>query len=134
MKVDGQCHCGAIAFEAEVDPEALTICHCTDCQTLSGSAFRANIQAPAERFVLVRGTPKTYVKTAESGNKRLHAFCGECGTPIYACAPENPQSYGLRVGAIRQRARFRPRRQGWHRSALPWIDGLATVPATEKGA
>jgi hypothetical protein len=41
MKIDGHCHCGEITFEAEVDPDALNICHCTDCQTLSGSAFRA---------------------------------------------------------------------------------------------
>jgi len=56
MKIDGHCHCGEITFEAEVDPDALNICHCTDCQTLSGSAFRANIAAPAEHFVL-HGTP-----------------------------------------------------------------------------
>ena len=89
----------APAIEVEVDPNALNICHCTDCQTLSGSAFRVNIPAPAEHFVLLSGTPKSYVKTAESGNKRLHAFCGNCGTPIYACAVDNPQSYGLRLGA-----------------------------------
>jgi len=57
MKIDGHCHCGAITFEAEVDPNALTICHCTDCQTLTGSAFRINIPARAEHFVL-RGTPR----------------------------------------------------------------------------
>ena len=84
MKIDGHCHCGQITFEAEVDPTALTICHCTDCQTLTGSAFRINIPAPAEHFVLRSGMPKSYVKTAESGNKRRHAFCGDCGTPIYA--------------------------------------------------
>ena len=84
MKIDGHCHCGEITFEAEVDPDAFNICHCTDCQTLSGTAFRVNIPAPTEHFVLLSGTPKTYVKTAESGNKRLHAFCGSCGTPIYA--------------------------------------------------
>ena len=128
MKIDGPCHCGEITFEAEVDPDALHICHCTDCQTLSGSAFRMNIPASAEHFVL-RGTPKTYIKTAESGNKRLHAFCGTCGTPIYACAVGNPRIYGLRVGTIIQRAAFAPRRL----SALPWVDALATVPAAEKG-
>jgi hypothetical protein len=48
------------------------------------------------------------VKTAESGNKRRHAFCGDCGTPIYACAVDNPQSYSLRVGTITQRAAFSP--------------------------
>jgi hypothetical protein len=76
---------------------------------------------------------KSYVKTAESGNKRLHAFCGNCGTPIYACAVDNPQSYGLRVGTMTQRAAFTPQRQGWRRSALHWVDALAAVPATEKG-
>jgi hypothetical protein len=73
------------------------------------------------------------VKTAESGNKRRHTFCGDCGTPIYACAVDNPQTYALRVGTITQRAAFSPRWQSWRRSALHWVDALATVPATEKG-
>ena len=128
---------GALArARAHASPEGKcdnNVCHCTDCQTLSGTAFRVNIPAPAEHFVLLSGTPKTYIKTAESGNKRLHAFCGNCGTPIYACAVENPQSYGLRIGAITQRAAFSPKRQGWRRSALHWVDTLAAVPATEKG-
>jgi hypothetical protein len=83
-------------------------------------------------FVLLSGTPRTYIKTAESGNKRLHAFCGNCGTPIYACAVDNPRTYGLRVGTITQRAAFVPRRQIWRRSALHWVDALATLPAVEK--
>jgi hypothetical protein len=133
MKIDGRCHCGAITFEAEVDPARLGICHCSDCQTLSGSAFRANIAAPAGQFALRGDTLKSYVKTAESGNKRRHAFCGNCGTPIYACAVQDPQSYSLRIGTIAQRAAFQPRRQIWRRSALPWVDTLATVAAAEKG-
>jgi hypothetical protein len=111
----------------------VTICHCTDCQMLTGSAFRANIPTSAATFVLRSGTPKSYVKTAESGNKRRHAFCGDCGTPIYACAVEDPSSYSLRVGTITQRAAFAPRRQIWRRSALAWADRLADVPRAEKG-
>jgi hypothetical protein len=133
MKIDGHCHCGEITFEAEVDPTALTICHCTDCQTITGSAFRANIAAPAEHFVLKSGTPKSYIKTAESGNKRRQAFCATCGTQLWACAVEEPQSYTLRAGTITQRAAFSPRRQIWRRSALGWVDELAKVPASEKG-
>jgi hypothetical protein len=133
MKIDGHCHCGRITFAAEVDPAAVTICHCTDCQRLTGSAFRANVVAPAAHFVLRGDTLKSYVKTAESGNQRRHAFCGECGTPVYACAIENPQSYSLRIGTITQRAAFSPRRQIWRRSALDWVDALAAVQASEKG-
>lgn len=36
MKIDGGCHCGAITYEAEIDPNSVAVCHCTDCQTLSG--------------------------------------------------------------------------------------------------
>jgi hypothetical protein len=106
VKIDGNCHCGSIVYQAEIDPSATRICHCTDCQTLTGSAYRANVVAPAESFVLLRGTPKIYIKTADSGAKRAHAFCGDCGTPIYAAATHNPTTYSLRVGSIKQRAEF----------------------------
>lgn len=67
MKVDGSCHCGAITFEAEIDPERVRICHCTDCQQLSGTAFRVNVPCPENQFHLRKGEPRIYVKTAESG-------------------------------------------------------------------
>jgi hypothetical protein len=132
MKIDGHCHCGRIAFEAEVDPETVALCHCTDCQSLSGSPYRASIAAPAAHFVL-RGEPKTYVKIAENGARRRQAFCGDCGAPIYSCAAENPKSYTLRIGSINQRAAFSPPRlQIWRGSALPWVDSLADIPANEQ--
>jgi hypothetical protein len=134
MKVEGGCHCGAIAYEAEVDPQAARICHCTDCQTLTGSAFRVNIGAPADKFRLTRGTPKIYIKTADSGNKRAHAFCADCGGPIYAAAPENTTSYSLRVGALKQRALIgMPKQQIFCSSALPWSMSLDGIAKSERG-
>ena len=40
MKIEGACHCGYITYKAEMDPKHAGICHCADCQMLSGSAFR----------------------------------------------------------------------------------------------
>src|SRR5208283_898239 len=111
--------CGRISFEAIVEPDKVNICHCSDCQKLTGSAFRANIQTPAESFA-IRGRPKIYIKTADSGAKRAHAFCPDCGTPIYSAAPENTRTYSLRVGTLDERAQLRPIREIWCRSALPW--------------
>src|SRR5215204_1592115 len=65
MKVEGGCHCGKIRYEAEIDPAKVVICHCTDCQTLSGSAFRTVVPTNEGTFRLLSGTPKVYVK---SGN------------------------------------------------------------------
>ena len=133
MKVTGRCHCGQISFEAEIDPAQVRICHCTDCQTLTGTAFRTNVSSLPGTFVLKSGTPKIYIKTAESGNKRAHGFCSECGTPLYSTAPgANPASYGLRVGALDCRSELRPTKQGWCRSALPWSMDITGVERFER--
>jgi hypothetical protein len=137
MKIDGSCHCGYIRFEAEADPEKTTICHCTDCQNSTGTAFRTNIPVPGNSFKMLSGEPTIYVKTtAESGNPRAQAFCPKCGSPIYSTTPgDGPkQSYMVRVGVLRQRDQLIPKVQNWYRSARPWITGLAEIRRNEKGA
>ena len=86
MKVQGSCHCGEVTYDAEVDPDKVSLCNCTDCQMLTGSAFRVSVPAPAATFRLLTGQPKAYVKTAASGAKRRHSFCPNCGTPVCATA------------------------------------------------
>lgn len=133
MKIDGSCHCGGIAYQAEIDPEHVRLCHCTDCQALSGSAFRVVVSAVDGSFELLSGQPKLYIKTAESGVKRAQAFCPDCGTQIYATsAGDGPKTYGLRVGTIRQRGALRPSKQYWCRSALPWLTDLQSIAQVEK--
>jgi hypothetical protein len=131
MKVDGACHCGAIAFEAEVDADTVRICHCTDCQN-AGGLFRLNIVAAGETFRLLRGTPKSYIKTAESGNKRAQVFCAECGTGLWSRAPDGTGPLVLRVGPIAQRGSFRPRTQIWCRSELPWTKDVGAADRFER--
>jgi hypothetical protein len=136
MKVDGSCHCGAIRIEGEADPDKTQICHCTDCQSGTGSAFRVSIPIPGNTFKMT-GQPATYVKTtAESGNPRVQAFCGKCGSPIYSTSPGDGQqaSYMVRVGILRQRDQLAPRRQNWFRSARPWVTELDGLPRNEKHA
>ena len=50
MNIDGTCLCGQIQFEANVDPETTTICHCTDCQINSGTAFGYVVGAVNDSF------------------------------------------------------------------------------------
>jgi hypothetical protein len=130
MKIDGGCHCGAITYEAEVDPDKVTVCHCTDCQTLSGSAFRVVVLT--DRFRLLGGEPKIYLKTGESGRKRVQSFCANCGTPIYSADAAAPEIYSIRLGTVRQRAELPPKVQIWCRSALPWTMHLEPVTQVAK--
>lgn len=137
MKVDGRCHCGFVTYVAEVDPEEVFVCHCTDCQTLSGSAFRVVVPPEPGSFKLLSGELKTYVKTAESGNKRVQSFCPNCGTAIYSAPagetpPGKPVFFGLRVGAILQRDRLPPKAQYWTRSRQHWVRDMNALQAFEQ--
>jgi len=131
MKIDGACHCGLISFTAEIDPKRVVICHCTDCQVFSGSAFRVSVVAPTET-VSIQGSPKRYIKTAESGAHRAQVFCPECATPLFTMAPEGGASITIRMGCVTQRAQLMPSAQIWQRSSLPWLPALAQVPGSSE--
>lgn len=126
MKVDGSCHCGFITCEAEIIPVKVMICHCADCQTLSGSAFRTVALTQEGTFRLLSGELNIYVKTGESGTRRPQSFCPECGTPLFSTTEgEGPKVHSIRVGTIRQRDQFIPRVQLWCRSSQRWLRDLA---------
>ena len=136
MKIDGACHCGFITIEGEADPEKVTICHCTDCQTGGGAAFRVSIPVAGSTMKMT-GQPTGYTKTtADSGRPRVQAFCPKCGTPIYSTTPGDgvQPSYTVRVGILRQRDQLVPKRQQWMRSARPWTATMGSLPKHEKQA
>jgi hypothetical protein len=135
MNVDGSCHCDLITFEAEIEPEKVLLCHCTDCQTLSGSAFRAAVPTRTGAFTLLSGEANNYVKIGTSGARRLHGFCPECGAPIYSTSEsDGPKVYNLRVGTIRERWELTPRVQIWCCSVLPWTTEIRTQQRFEIGS
>jgi hypothetical protein len=128
MNVSGACHCGEISFEALVNPRHVAVCHCTDCQIMSGAPFRAVAPVRADRFTLLTGTPAEYVKVADSGNRRSSAFCPTCGTQLWGTDEgPTPIAYGLRVGALAQREQLIPQAQIWCRSTLSWTKQIDAI-------
>ena len=134
MRIDGGCHCGALTYEAEIDPGSMTICHCTDCQKMSGSAFRTVIRADEDNFIMLSGEPKVYVKIAENGTPRAMGFCENCGTQIYGTSVgEGQKIYGIRAGTVTQSSQLKPINQIWTRSVQPWVCEIEGLVAREKG-
>ena len=133
MKINGGCHCGYLSYEAEIDLDKVAICHCTDCQTLSGTAFRVIAPVSDSTFTMLTGQPTIYIKTGDSGNKREQTFCPRCGSPIYSTPPgAGPKNYNLRVGTIRQRGQLVPKTEIWARSKQSWVINSASIRSLEK--
>ncbi len=133
MKVDGACLCGEVSFEAEVDPRLVFVCHCTDCQTHSGSAFRTIAVSERDTFRLLSGEVREYLKRAESGAQRALGFCPSCGTALYGGpGPGERGPLSLRTGVLQQRGSLRPVAQLWCRSAQGWLDELGTLPRVDE--
>ncbi|MBV9561261.1 MAG: GFA family protein [Bradyrhizobium sp.] len=129
MRIDGRCHCGRVTYEAEIDPERVSVCHCTDCQSLTGSPYRVTVICDGDAVRMTGASARVYAKTADNGRTRYQHFCGECGSPLFTHGEGVPDDWGIRWGSIRQRGALRPRRQLWCRSAAPWIGELAELPA-----
>jgi hypothetical protein len=132
MRIDGHCHCGHVAYEAEIDPNEVSVCHCTDCQQLTGSPFRVTALAATENLRLTAAPPKVYRKYGDNGQARLQSFCPECGSPLFTTGEgEAAAITGIRWGSIVQRAALKPSRQIWCRSAAPWIGTVPGLPGRE---
>ena len=133
MKITGTCHCGHVTYEAEIDPEQVTICHCTDCQRLTGSPFRVTAMTGRDDIHMTGDAPKVYVKLGDNGRKRFQHFCPECGSPLFTSGEgEDALEWGIRWGSINQRGTLVPRRQIWCCSAASWLDQVTALPGRER--
>ena len=119
IQINGECHCGKIEIKATVKLSEVRACHCTDCQQMSGAPLRAIAVAPAEK-IKIKGIPKEYIKIGDSGNKRIQAFCSDCGTQLFATDMER-RLYNLRTGFLEQKNQLVPRAHVFTQSSISWI-------------
>jgi hypothetical protein len=122
IQVNGTCHCGNIEIKATVKLSEVRACHCTDCQKMSGAPLRAIAVSPADKIKL-SGYPKEYIKIGDSGNKRIQAFCPDCGTQLFAADMEK-RLYNLRTGFLEQKNLLEPKTHVFTQSSVHWIKTL----------
>lgn len=76
MTTKGSCLCGAVEYSYTGSPMTTALCHCTDCQKWSGSAYTSNVVVPRKEFKVTKGSPKHYNVKGDSGKMNDHWFCG----------------------------------------------------------
>jgi len=125
----GGCACGAIRYECSAAPAAMVNCHCRDCQRAGGAGYSPTVVVPKSHLRILVGQPMLYERLGASGNTATRAFCGECGSPLFAWSSARPEMAGIRAGSLDDPSWFGAQTDVWTRSAQPW-DVLA--PHTRK--
>lgn len=129
----GGCLCGAVRYVAEGDIRGTSVCHCTHCQRVSGSAFSVNVLVPREAVAYSGDSLARYTDTAESGRKVARLFCGKCGSSI-ASEPEGMAALTvLKAGSLDDRSWLAPGTHIWTASRQSWVEVTAGIQQFAKG-
>jgi hypothetical protein len=122
LPLKGGCQCGAVRYEIRAAPSTLYVCHCTDCQRQSGSAFSMSMLVPRDALVITAGTPREWQRRHESGRLIDCVFCGDCGTRLYHKPTRAPQVAILKPGTLDEARSLSPVGHIWTRSAQAWVE------------
>ncbi len=123
-KYTGGCQCGEVRYEVVGTPRKLIVCHCTDCQRQSGSAFGMTLVVNEADFRLTQGEVKTFASKSAAGRAKLGAFCPQCGTRIYHKPEWRPGTVSVKPGTLDDTSGLRPDMHIWISSKQPWV----TIP------
>ncbi|MBX9814982.1 MAG: GFA family protein [Sphingomonas sp.] len=128
-ELTGGCLCGAVRYRLRegfrLRPYA---CHCTDCQTRTGSAFSLHMLF-ARADLTIEGELDAGASKQPSGAHATIWGCAICKTRIFAENESRPGFGSLRCGTLDRSAEVVPAAHLWVGSKQPWIVLPEGVPA-----
>ena len=130
-KLEGGCACGAIRYAVDAAPLMMLCCHCRDCQRATGSAYFPAIAVPAAALRL-KGEPRSYATKGDSGSTVTRAFCGACGSTLFAWSSHMPDGRNLAAASLDSPSAFAPAMHIFAASAQPWDAIPANAPRFER--
>ena len=121
LPLTGGCQCGHVRYEIRAEPLSVYVCHCTECQRQSSSAFGMSVMVPRPAFVITAGVPKNWSRTADSGRILDGDFCAVCGVRLVHHPRANDKVSILKPGTLDDTRWLYPVGHIWTRSAQPWV-------------
>lgn len=129
---DGGCACGAVRYRLLEDPLESHVCHCTNCQTATGSAFVMCMPVHIRSLELLKGDPKVVSFESPDGLAKRNRRCPECGCCIWGEIGGLPEVVALQAGTLDDTSWVEPIAHIWTNSAQPWVEIPTNVLRYEK--
>jgi len=96
----GGCQCGDVRYRAPRKPLALYICHCTECQKQSASAFGISFIVRRDTFNVLQGHPAFWTRQTASGYTLECAFCRNCGSRLWHQSSGYLETLNVKAGSL----------------------------------
>lgn len=127
--------CGTVRYRpvGVPNPTLTGVCHCTNCQRRTGSAFGISVYFADTDVVITQGELKSYTyRSDESRRWARMEFCPTCGTTVMWTAEAAPGFRGVAGGTFDDPNWFELHVHAWTRSAQHWMVYPPGVTIQEK--
>ena len=104
--IAGGCLCGRVRYEAQGDALFGVLCHCRDCQRVSGTGH-VPVMGVRKSTFRVTGETKTYGVLGGSQKQAIRHFCPNCGSLLFGTPEVVPDIVTLYVGSLDDPNAFR---------------------------
>ena len=104
------------------------MCHCTDCQRRTGSAYGIAAFFERDQVRVVQGVPKLFTRNSASGNLVSFHFCPECGSTVMWEPERLPGLIGVAVGAFADPCFPAPEQSVWTGCKHAWLSLPDAMP------
>ncbi|SDY61489.1 GFA family protein [Citreimonas salinaria] len=131
LPLTGGCQCGAVRYAIGSAPLTFYVCHCTDCQRQSGSAFGESLQVRVADLD-AQGDTAAFERVAGSGRRMRCTFCPACGTRLWHARAEGSDFASLKAGTLDDTGWLRPAAHIFTASRQPWV-ALTPAPLAYEG-
>ncbi len=128
----GGCACGKLRFEARSQPVFQNHCHCRECRKRSGTGHSSYLTFAGRAEIAIDGEAKGWRVAGESGNGKVHAFCPDCGAPVFLTFEAMPDLIAIHAGALDRPELFQPQAVTYGVGAPPWDVMDAALPVFER--
>lgn len=119
LPLEGGCSCGAVRYRVTAAPLTFYLCHCTECQRHTSSAFGESLRVHVADFE-VSGDVRLIERVAESGRRRQGWFCPACGVRIWHGATGTDE-INIKAGTLDDTRWLVPAGHIWAKSKQPFM-------------
>jgi hypothetical protein len=124
----GRCECRAVRYRVADAFLYAANCHCSNCRTGTGSAFKPFAGIERDKIEVLDGAETLLVWGDDKDN---HTRCGVCGSLLYSVVRDGAYVH-VALGTLVDEPSLRPTKHIFVGSKAPWFEITDELPQNQE--